>query len=98
MGPDLGDTPMIVAANKSDLPVVEESKREHGKNRLDRAGKVRKTWRASHLDCSAKHNWNISLVFRELAMQVLSGKEGLGPVPGEEEQACCQQWIRNRFH
>ena len=29
---------------------------------------VKKTWRASHVECSAKHNWNVVAVFKELAV------------------------------
>lgn len=29
---------------------------------------VRKTWRSAHVECSAKYNWNIVTVFRELAI------------------------------
>ena len=29
---------------------------------------VRKTWRSAHVECSAKYNWNIVNVFRELAI------------------------------
>ena len=29
---------------------------------------VRKTWRSAHIECSAKYNWNIVTVFRELAV------------------------------
>ena len=29
---------------------------------------VRKTWRSAHIECSAKYNWNIMTVFRELAI------------------------------
>ena len=29
---------------------------------------VRKTWRSAHVECSAKYNWNVVHVFRELAI------------------------------
>lgn len=88
--PDFNETPVIVAANKCDLGEVMEAKlkRDPSKTRQEIAGKVRKTWKASHLECSAKHNWNISLIFKELASQVL----GLGAGAGEDNQACCPLW------
>ena len=59
---DLSDTPIIVAANKSDL----------GKDnsKQDAAATVRKTWHAGYVECSAKYNWNITSMFKEVASRV----------------------------
>jgi len=87
--PDFSETPVIVAANKCDLGEGEvKLKRDPSKTRQEIAGKVRKNWKASHLECSAKHNWNINLIFKELASQIL----GLGAGVGEDRQACCPLW------
>lgn len=45
---------------------------------------VRKSWRSSHVECSAKYNWNVVSVFKELAVtldmiangQVIGGNQG----------------------
>ena len=41
---------------------------------------VRKTWRSAHIECSAKYNWNIMTVFRELAitLDMVANGQGIG--------------------
>ena len=79
---NLSDTPIIVAANKSDL----------GKDtsKQDVATTVRKTWHASYVECSAKHNWNITSMFKEVASQVINKKDNIMGEREEEHLQCCR--------
>ncbi len=61
------------------------------KQRKDLAQIVRKGWRASHIECSAKFNWNVMAVFRELAVtldMVASGQELGGAQPVVKKKRC----------
>lgn len=40
----------------------------HQMDRKEISHMVRKSWRSAHVECSAKYNWNIVSVFRELAV------------------------------
>lgn len=33
---------------------------------------VRKHWKCSHVECSARHNWRVVQVFKELMLQVIN--------------------------
>ena len=77
----LHDTPIVVAANKTDL----------GKDdpKQDIAATVRRTWRASYVECSAKYNWNISNIFKEVAREVIKHREKDGKERDEDIRQCC---------
>ena len=89
----LTDTPIIVAANKSDLVKNKidnnELVREQSRSKHEIVSTVHKTWRASHIECSAKHNWNITAVFKELAKEVISHRDNTAI---EEDQKKCCLW------
>lgn len=42
---------------------------------------VKKTWRAAHVECSAKFNWNVVTVFKELAvtLDMIANGQMIGP-------------------
>ena len=40
----------------------------HVRDRKEISHLVKKTWRSSHIECSAKYNWNVVSIFRELAV------------------------------
>lgn len=93
---DMSNVPIIVAANKSDLAAAslarlgpgstssEASEKELSRVRKDIANLVRKSWRSCHVECSAKFNWNVVNVFKELAVtldmvangQMIGGSNG----------------------
>ena len=88
---DMHNVPVIVAGNKSDLAAQslatsasEAKEKEMARVRKDIAHAVRKSWRASHIECSAKFNWNVVNVFKELAVtldmvangQMIGGSNG----------------------
>merc|ERR1719458_1164059 len=39
-------------------------------SRKEIAQLVKKTWRSTHIECSAKYNWNMVTIFRELAIML----------------------------
>jgi Ras-like protein family protein 10B len=78
----LSDTPIIVAANKSDLC--------KNISKQDVAATVRKSWRSSYVECSAKHNWNITSMFKQVAREVVNKKENVTREREEEQQQCCR--------
>ncbi|XP_065335747.1 ras-like protein family member 10B [Cloeon dipterum] len=51
---------------------------EHAREKRDIVNIVRKHWKCPHIECSAKYNWNVVSVFKELmkAVDVLSGVHG----------------------
>ncbi len=63
-------------------PAAERAARE----RKEAAHLVRKAWRAAHVDCSAKYNWNVVAVFKELAVMLDMIANG---------QVNMSQWIRH---
>ena len=77
----LQDTSIIVAANKTDLG-KDDSKQ-------DIAAIVRRTWHASYVECSAKYNWNISNIFKEVAREVIKHREETSKDKDEDIKQCC---------
>ena len=68
---DLSDIPVIVVANKSDLVKNKsgcELVREQSRSKHEIVATVRKTWHASYVECSAKHNWNITTMSKEFIL------------------------------
>ncbi|XP_054717224.1 ras-like protein family member 10B [Uloborus diversus] len=55
---DMHSIPLFVVGNKQDL-LRERERREV-------AGLVKKHWKCSYVECSARHNWHVVLLFREL--------------------------------
>ena len=83
---DASNALIIVAANKSDLVQVDE------KTRSDTFNTVRKSWNSVLIECSAKHNWNITDVFREVAKEVIEQQNTTGVKESsiEEPLHCCR--------
>ena len=77
----LQDTSIIVAANKTDLG-KDDSKQ-------DIAAIVRRTWHASYVECSAKYNWNISNIFKEVAREVIKHRDKTSKDKDEDIRQCC---------
>ncbi|TRY70325.1 hypothetical protein TCAL_08921 [Tigriopus californicus] len=85
---DMTNVPVIVAANKMDLvqkvtPTVPASRStdQSEKDRKEMVNMVKKSWRASHVECSAKYNWNVVNVFKELAvtLDMVANGQMIGP-------------------
>jgi GTPase SAR1 family protein len=92
---DISDTPIIVVANKSDLAKDKSDmnlEREQSRSKHEIVSTVRKTWRASYVECSAKHNWNITAMFKEVAPEMNSHKDNVNREMEEEQQKCCRMF------
>ena len=63
---DMTNIPVIIVANKTDL--ISKGDLISDRDRKDMINTVKKHWRTSHIECSAKFNWNVMNVFRELAI------------------------------
>ena len=55
---------------------------------------VKKSWKLSHIEVSAKYNWNITRTFRELTSQLVSVQSRLNSLGAhhannEDSQTCC---------
>ena len=62
---------------------------------------VRKTWRSAHVECSAKYNWNVVHVFRELAitLDMVANGQVLGSANhATRKKRCLVFWKYNCFH
>ena len=57
---DMHDVPMFVVGNKHDLSD------ERGMPRREVANMVKKQWKCGYIECSAKYNWHIIMLFKEL--------------------------------
>ena len=89
----LCEVPIVVAGNKTDLvneEFAQENERETSKMRQDISTKVKKAWKLNHIGCSAKFNYDISAVFKELTVEILSVKNRKNGVQGKlEKRKCC---------
>ncbi|XP_058014587.1 ras-like protein family member 10A [Ahaetulla prasina] len=57
---NIGEAPVIVVGNKRDL------QRQRFTPRRTLALLVKKTWKCGYMECSAKYNWHVVLLFKEL--------------------------------
>ena len=57
---DMHDVPIFVVGNKHDLG------EDRGLPRREVANMVKKQWKCGYIECSAKYNWHIILLFKEL--------------------------------
>ena len=55
---------------------------------------VRKTWRSSHIECSAKFNWNVMAIFRELAvtLNMIANGQTIGGSSSSRKRRCLMFW------
>jgi len=51
---------------------------------------VKKTWRTSHIECSAKFNWNVMSIFRELAvtLNMIANGQTIGGSSSSRKRRC----------
>lgn len=51
---------------------------------------VKKNWRSAHVECSAKYNWNVMSVFRELAitLDMIANGQMIGSNSGVRKKRC----------
>ena len=93
MSRGLGEVPIVVAANKMDLvheDTTQDSEKDVPKTKHDFSAKVKKAWKLSHIECSAKANWNVTTLFRELGAEILAGKRGRNGVHSAgDTRSCC---------
>lgn len=61
---DMHDVPIFVVGNKHDLSDG------RGMSRREAANIVKKQWKCGYIECSAKYNWHIILLFKELMKSV----------------------------
>ena len=93
MSRGLGEVPIVVAANKMDLvheDLTQDSEKDIPKTKNDFSSKVKKAWKLNHVECSAKYNWNVNTLFRELGAEILAGRTGKSGVHGGvQKRKCC---------
>lgn len=72
---NMANVPLLVVGNKEDLVAAEEGAGPTGKpaigsgaeeRRRDIVNLVKKHWKCGYIECSAKYNWKVVSVFREL--------------------------------
>jgi len=64
---DMHNVPVLVVANKYDLlSKTPTSANQESRERRDICSMVRKQWKLSHFECSAKYNWRIVSLFKEV--------------------------------
>ncbi len=59
-------------------------------DRKDISHMVRKTWKSRHVECSAKYNWNVVAVFKELAvtLNMIANGEIIGSNSNVRKRRC----------
>ena len=57
---DMHDVPLFIAENKHDLS------EERGISGREVASTVKEQWKCGYIECSAKFNWHVILLFKEL--------------------------------
>ncbi|VDP36588.1 unnamed protein product [Soboliphyme baturini] len=69
------DTPFVMVSNKWDLvhrgtssDGKSDMSTEHYKKEL--ANAIKKQWKCPYVECSAKYNWNVTTVFKEVVTQL----------------------------
>lgn len=71
----MSNVPLLIVGNKEDLVATEEGGNTQGKlaitsgleeKRRDIVNLVKKHWKCGYIECSAKYNWKVISVFREL--------------------------------
>ena len=51
---------------------------------------MKKSWKLNHMEVSAKYNWNITGLFRELSSQLVCVQSRLAaPQHSEDSHTCC---------
>lgn len=84
---DMHNVPVLVVANKYDmlpstsLPSSQPSSQEN-RERRDICSMVRKQWKLTHVECSAKFNWRVVSLFKEITrlcdiLEMAHNKESL---------------------
>ena len=61
---DLHDVPLVVVGNKQDMGDDKSAQKREISN------VVRKQWKCGYIECSAKHNWHIIALFKEVMRAV----------------------------
>ncbi|PNF24450.1 Ras-like protein family member 10B, partial [Cryptotermes secundus] len=69
---DMRNVPLVVVGNKQDLLVDVE----YREKRRDIVNLVKKHWKCTYVECSAKYNWRVVAVFKELMKAVDSLETG----------------------
>ena len=77
----------VVAANKVDL--VNGDTTGKSKPSQENMSLVRKHWRCPYIECSARSNYNISLVFRTVTQLVINQANGINYFSENEKTNCC---------
>ena len=68
------DIPVVVAGNKYDL--VLEDRGSDARKRI--ITMIKKTWKIPHVECSARYNWHVVLLFKELLKLIESFEHRMG--------------------
>ncbi|XP_044261484.1 ras-like protein family member 10B, partial [Tribolium madens] len=63
---NMSNVPLLVVGNKQDLIADDGTKTPADDKRRDIANLVKKHWKCGYIECSAKYNWKVVAVFREL--------------------------------
>ncbi|XP_048381398.1 ras-like protein family member 10B [Stegostoma tigrinum] len=81
--PGSGKAPILIVGNKRDL------QRRRVAPRHNVAALVKRTWKCGYIECSAKYNWHILLLFKELLKTT-----GCLASKGAHASACLQGGLR----
>ncbi|KAI4455106.1 ras like family 10 member b-related [Holotrichia oblita] len=72
---NISNVPILIVGNKQDLILPEEGTTSGGKlaitsgndeRRREIVNTVKKIWKCGYVECSAKYNWKVVTVFKEL--------------------------------
>lgn len=81
---------IMVVANKADLIAGYCAETTWPlRSRQDVVSLVSKQWRVIHLECSARYNWNVANIFKQLALTLQSSLNRSGSATPEPKKKCC---------
>ncbi|XP_075218010.1 ras-like protein family member 10B [Lycorma delicatula] len=94
---DIRNVPLLVVGNKQDLLVSAGSSatncRGNNNRRRDIMNLVKKHWKCGYVECSARYNWRVVAVFKELMKTIDSMESAGGGTQGHKE--VCSPMIDN---
>lgn len=83
-------TAAMMAASAASMQQPTTQLEVHHHDRKEISHIVRKNWKSIHVECSAKYNWNIVTIFRELAitLDMVANGQAIGSNTSVRKRRC----------
>lgn len=84
----------LTNTNSSTPPAITSNSGSSREKRRDIMNLVKKHWKCGYVECSARYNWRVVAVFKEL-MKTIDSMEGTGNITGQGYKEVCSPMIDN---